>query len=33
VTVLLGAVRAVEVREGDGERAVERMRSVGAVIE
>jgi nicotinamidase/pyrazinamidase len=33
VTVLLAGIRAVEVREGDGQRALERMRAVGAVIE
>jgi nicotinamidase/pyrazinamidase len=33
VTVHLAATRAVEVEEGDGERAVEEMRAVGAEIE
>ncbi len=33
VTVLLAGVRAVDLHEGDGQRALERMRDVGAVIE
>jgi nicotinamidase/pyrazinamidase len=33
VTVLLSAIRAVELHEGDGQRALERMRDVGALLE
>jgi nicotinamidase/pyrazinamidase len=33
VEVLTGAIRAVELHEGDGERALERMRAAGAVVE
>jgi nicotinamidase/pyrazinamidase len=33
VTVLTRGIRAVEVHEGDGQRALERMRAVGAVLE
>jgi len=33
VTVLLPGIRAVDLREGDGQRALERMRDVGAELE
>jgi len=33
VTVLLKGIRAVDLREGDGQRALERMRDVGAELE
>ncbi len=33
VTVLRSGIRAVEVREGDGQRAIERMQDVGAFVE
>jgi nicotinamidase/pyrazinamidase len=33
VDVLTGAIAAVEAREGDGQRALERMRDVGALLE
>jgi nicotinamidase-related amidase len=32
VDVLVSAIRAVELRGGDGERAIQRMRDVGAVL-
>jgi hypothetical protein len=32
VDVLTSAIRAVELRDGDGERAIQRMRDVGAVL-